>query len=241
MFLNPAMSAALDRIADRAADVRLAFTPGAQPRNDDVAITGSASNFTLDPLSAAAPEGAYFMTSDAQERTGYSRDGSFRISNGTLVDSAGRAVLGRRAPGGPLVALSIDPVDAALGRAQNARLEADGSFVYSRPSVDPRTGERSVRDLVVGRIALARFPAGSRLDVVAGGGRFTAPIGVAPHVGVAGDGSFGALVPMRRERSRVDLDESLARLKDAYVAFDALAAAETAKDHFGKAAMDVVK
>jgi hypothetical protein len=31
MFLNPAMSAALDRIAERAADVRRAFTPGALP------------------------------------------------------------------------------------------------------------------------------------------------------------------------------------------------------------------
>ncbi len=46
---------------------------------------------------------------------------------------------------------------------------------------------------------------------------------------------------MRRERSRVDLDASLARLKDAYVAFDALAAAETAKQRLGKTAMDVVK
>lgn len=46
---------------------------------------------------------------------------------------------------------------------------------------------------------------------------------------------------MRRERSRINVDESLARLKDAYLAFDALQAAEAAKAHVGKTAMDLLK
>ena len=46
---------------------------------------------------------------------------------------------------------------------------------------------------------------------------------------------------MRRERSRVDIDESLMRLKEAYLAFDALQAAEAAKGHLGKTAMDLLK
>lgn len=234
------MSAALDAIAERAADVRLAFTPGAVPRRDDVATSASSSRFSLDPLSAAAPEGAYFITLDARGRAGYSRDGALAIAGGKLVDARGLPLLGRAAPGGPLAELRVDPVDAALGRARDARIEADGTFAYTRAAIDPRTGQRAVHDVHVGRVALARFPFGTKLDT-ADGQRFYAPHGVVPHVGLAGDGTFDALEPMRRERSRVDLDVSLARLKDAYVAFDALAAAETAKDRFGKTAMDVVK
>jgi flagellar basal body rod protein FlgG len=241
VFLNPSMSAALDRITERAADVRRAFTPGALPQHNDVAASLQRSDFTLDPLSVALPDGAYFMTTDARGRTVYARDGTFAIAGARLVDARGNAVLGRRMPpGGPLSDLRVDSVDATLGRAANVRVEADGSLVYTRAAIDPRTGKRVASDVVVGRIALARFPAGTKLDTV-DGGSFFAPHGVAPHTGVAGDGVFGTLVPMRRERSRVDLDASLLRLKDAYVAFDALAAAETAKDHFSKAAMDVVK
>ena len=37
MFLSTSLSAALDRIAERAADVRRAYTPAAVPQEDDVA------------------------------------------------------------------------------------------------------------------------------------------------------------------------------------------------------------
>ena len=240
MFLNPSMSAALDRIAERAADVRRAFTPGAMPQHSDVATAAPESQFTLDPLSASAPHDAYFITSDARGRIAYSRNGTFHVAGGRLVDAQGLAVLGRRAQGGMLQELRIDPVDAALGRAADARIDADGSFAYARPAIDPRTGKRVVHDVVVGRVALARFPAGTKLET-GDGSRFSAPEGVAPHTGLAGDGAFPPLVPLQRERSRVDIDESLLRLKDAYVAFDALAAAETAKNRLGKTAMDIVK
>jgi flagellar basal body rod protein FlgG len=240
VFLNPAMSAALDRIAERAADVRRAFTPGALPRYDEVATPASRSTFTLDPLSAVAPEGAYFATADARGRTGYSRDGTFRVAGGKLIDAGGCTVLGRLSAEAPLRELRVDPVDAALGRVADPRIEADGSFVYTRAALDPRTGERLARTVVVGKLALARFPAGTRFET-GDGRRFSAPPGVTPHTGSAGDGNFGALLPMRRELSRVDLDRGLAALKEAYVAFDALAAAEAAKDRFGKTAMDVVK
>lgn len=238
--MNASLGAALDRIAERADDVRRAFTPGAVPRHSDVATSSEASQFTLDPLSVAAPEGAYFVTRDARSRTAYSRNGTFVLSNGALVDARNRPVLGRSTPEAPLHALRVDPVDAALGVALEPRILPDGSFVYTRASVDPRTGTRVERDVTVGRLVLARFPAATQLDVD-DEAYAIAPHGVTPHVGLPGDGSFGAVEPMSRERSRVDLDTSLARLKDAYVAFDALAAAEAVRDRLGKTAMDVVK
>jgi flagellar basal body rod protein FlgG len=240
VFLNPTMSAALDRIAERAADVRRAFTSGAIPRRDDVATPAPSSEFTLDPLSVAAPDGTYFIVSDSRGRAAYTRDGAFALRGGRLVAADGAPVFGIRAPGAELTELRADPVDAALDRIGQPYLEPDGSLVYQRNTIDPRSGARKIQRVVIGRIALARFPAGTRLDQ-SDPNRFPAPPGETPQVGFPGDGGFAQLATMQRERSRVDLDESLARLDDAYLALDALAAAEAAKGHLGKTVMDLLK
>ncbi len=240
MFLSSNLSIALDRIAERAADVRRAYTPGAIPQHDDVATPAASSDFSLDPLAVAAPEGAYFVTTDEQGKRAYTRDGAFTLRDGRLVDAEGHPILGRRTSEGTLVELSVDPVDEALGKIHDARIERDGSFVYRRDALDPRRGMREAQRVVVGRIALARFAAGTRFET-SDGSLCTAPVGVVAQTGTAADGTFGALLPMHRERSRIDIDESLIRLKDAYIAFDALQAAEAAKGHLGKTAMDLLK
>ncbi|MBV8344627.1 MAG: hypothetical protein JO190_06500 [Candidatus Eremiobacteraeota bacterium] len=233
------MSAALDRIAERAADVRRAFTPGAVPEHDDVLTPAAVTDFTLDPLAVSAPENAYFITSDDRTGTAYTRDGCFALHDGELVDGAGSSVRGMRAAGDAPSALRVDSVDNALGRVRDVRVERDGSLVYRRETLDPRSGARESQTVVVGRVALARFPSGTRLR--GDSDRSRAPRGVAPQVGLPGDGHFAQLVPMRRDRSRIDIDESLIRLKDAYLTFDALQAAEAAKSHLGKTATDLVK
>ena len=240
MFLNPVLDAALERIAARAQDVRAAYAPGAVPGGDDVAVSQPSADFTLDALSCAPPSNAYFIVRDERGNVAYSRDGSFHIAGGRLVDASGHAILGRRDAGGALQELRVDPVDASLGLAAAARVEPDGSFAYDRTVLDPRTGARERRSVVAGRIALARFPAGTRLqgvDTIAS----RAPDGVVAHVGLPGDGDFPAIAPFARLRSAVDVDASVSRLKDAYMAFDALAAAESAKGRASKIAMDVVK
>ncbi|HTU82593.1 MAG TPA: hypothetical protein VMF61_10715 [Candidatus Acidoferrales bacterium] len=239
MFLSPALGAALDRIAERAADLRRAYTPGAVPANDDVALASPSSEFTLDPLATVPSENEYFIVRGDDGSTAYDRDGAFRLEAGRLVAESGKAVLGRSNPDAPLTELHVDPVDAALGRAANVRVERDGSLVYDRRAIDPRTGLASVHRVVAGRIALARFPAGTRL--VGLGSEGSAPNGVAAHVGLPGDGTFTALQPHRRQRSRIDVDESVAKLKEAYLAFDALQAAHGAKGRTAKTAMDLLK
>ncbi len=240
MFLNASLSLALDRIAERAADVRRAYTPGATPRHDDVATAGPSSAFTLDPLAVAPPDGAYFLAADEGGERLYTRDGSFAVRDGRLVAGDGRPVLGMPAGGGPLGELRFDAVDAALGRAADAAIEPDGTLVYMRAAIDPRSGARGTQRVVVGRLALARFPAATRLESDDGAAA-AAPAGIAPYVGLPGDGDFASLAPRQRERSRVDIDESLARLKEAYLAFDALQAAEAARSRLGKTAMDLLK
>lgn len=239
MFLNPALGAALDNISERAADARRAFTPGAVPRHDDVATPRAVSDFTLDPLAVSAPEGCYFVTRDEHGVLGYTRDGAFAVRSGRLVDAGGRTVSGLGA-GGELIDLQVDPVDDALGRAGEPHIERDGTFAYERTAVDPRSGAKESQRVVVGRVALARFPAGTRLSDD-DGSHVLAPDALQAHLGRPGDGEISPLIPMHRDRSRVDLDASLIRLKEAYMVFDALQSAEASKAHLGKTVMDLVK
>jgi flagellar basal body rod protein FlgG len=229
-----------DRIAERAADVRRAYTPGAIARHDDVATPATLADFTFDPLSVALPDATYFVTSDDQGMRTYTRNGSLRLREGTLSDADGKPILGVRTSNAALAPLSVDAVDEALGRVRDAAIERDGTLVYHRETIDPRSGNRDSQRVVVGRTALARFPAGTRLDPN-DGSHSTAPPGVTPQLGLPGSDGFAALLPMHRERSRIDVDESLVRLKEAYLAFDALQAAEAAKGHLGKTAMDLLK
>lgn len=240
MQIDAATQRALDQIAARETDVQRAFTPGAVPRFNDVASSGAAAQMSFDPLSVAPPEGAYFVASDERGRTTYTRDGCFALRDAMLTGADGRPVLGYRTAGGALTELRLDPIDAALERATNLRIEPDGALVYDRASVDPRSGTHLHERVVVGHLALARFPAATALQPV-DASHGIAPPGVVPHVGRAGDGNFATMQPMRRETSTIDFNRSLERLHDAYLAFDALQAAHKAQGQVGKTTMDLLK
>ncbi|MHB8212760.1 MAG: flagellar hook-basal body protein [Vulcanimicrobiaceae bacterium] len=240
MYVDPAVSLAQARVLSRQADADNAYRPGARARNDDVARTHAASRPMLDPLSVVAPADAYFLTNGSDGRRSYTRDGSLAVHDGRLVDGSGRPVLGT-VGGEPMPQeLRIDPVDAALGRARDLRIEADGHLVYDRRVVEPRTGATAQQRVVVGRILLARFPAGTRLEPVdaSHGG---APVGIVPHVGRPGDGNFGSLEPFARDEGGIDTDRSLDRLRQAYLALDAMRAAQVARAGVSKTAIDLLK
>lgn len=240
MLAAPAVDA-LRRIADRANDVLSAYTPGAFPQRSDIAAA-AAPVYAADPLSVAAPPGTWFVTSAGGARA-FTRDGSFHVAgDGTLQAADGAAVLGYT--GDPRASvpaeLRLPEPDRTLGRCTDLRLEGDGTLAYTRASIDPRTRERSVERAVVGRVALARFPAGGvpqRLDAT----HFRAPDGVVPHLGAAEDGTFAPLATYARDPGGVDLNAGLVKLSEAYVAFMALAAAQGAGRAGDKAALDLVK
>lgn len=240
MFINTATERSLDLISQRAADVYKAFTPGALPGHADVETNAPQSRAVLDPLAVSAPGNDYFMTFDERGRTTYTRDGQMRLVNGTFVGSNGRPMLGYSGDASAAAELKIDPVDDALGRIRNVRVEADGTVAYDRRTVDPRSGLAQMQRISIGRLALARFPAATKLTNAADGTVTPSP-GVVPHLGRPADGNFGTLAPMRRDESRIDLNRSLERLHDAYVAFDALQAVHKAQGQTGKVAMDLLK
>ncbi len=239
MLISNATVRALDELQARERDVLQAYAPGAVPERGDVAQPQAATR-TLDALSAAPPQDAYFITADERGRLLFSRDGSFRLQQGALVDERGLPVQGFRSEGSSLAPLCVDPVDAALGIAQNASIQPDGLVTYERSVFDPRTGRREMQRATLGRIGLARFAAGSKLQAV-DPQHVAAPSGVTPHVGNAGDGNFGAIAPFARAGSGIDLDVGLERLQQAYLTLDAIRAAGTAQDGVEKTTMDLLK
>ncbi len=237
MHVNASIAAALQRVDERAADVLRAYTPGARPALDDVTRTET-SYPTLDPLSVAPPERAYFVTRGADGATRYTRSGTFSVRGGILTAQSGDAVLGADARG-TLGTLRVNAVDVELGRARNVRIDTRGEMIYERDVVNPRSGLRERRRVVAGRLALARFPAGTRLS--GNGETLDAPPGSSPHYGVPGDGNFAPLETMRRESSGVDIDRSLDRLRVAYREIEAMESAYRAQDAAKKTAMEIVK
>ena len=207
-----AMGAAFERVAGAERDVTTTFSP-------------------------ALPDNAFAIVADGRGGSLYTRDGAFTLRDGTLVDASGRAVQGRTRTGAPLGDLRIDALDLALGRANDIEIGDDGTVSYRREAIDPRTGSAFDETVRVGNIALARFPFTTQLRNV-DGSHLGAPDGTTPLVGSAGDGTFG---PLGGRRSQADLDATLRRLQEAYLALDALRAAHSASGSAEKNAMDLVK
>src|SRR6185437_15635804 len=115
------------------------------------------------------------------------------------------AILGYAGAGATLAPLIADPVDVALGFVKGVRIQQDGSVTYERSTIDPRTGRRETQRTCIGRLALARFAPGTKLQAV-DAQHVAAPPGIVPHVGCAGDENFGALTTYARESSGIDID-----------------------------------
>jgi len=238
--IDRSTSAALEKIASRERDVAHAYEPGFVPESSDVARP-THPIATSDPLSVVAPQGAYFLGADESGNVAFSRDGAFTIAGGEVRGGDGRAALGFTLGNrSALVPLRIDPYDRALGGARSASIDAGGTFGYVRTSVDPRSGERRVERVTVGKVAVARFPAGTqpvRIDAV----HVAPPPGVKAQIGVPADGSFSALVPHARDVGGIDVIAGLEKMKEAYDSLDVLRAAHHARGALEKAALDLVK
>ena len=239
-MIDPAVSAGLGRIASRERDVLHAFDPGFVPEERDVARPG-AIVANADPLGVAVPEGTFVVTPGPAGTLRYSRDGAFALADGALSANDGAPILGFAVGDRTtLVPLRVDPYDAAQGRVSDARVEADGTFAYARATIDPRTGERRVENVAVGRVALARFPAGTqpaRIDAR----HVAAPAGVRPRYGVPGEAGFAHVIARARDLGSVDIVVGLEKLREAYVAFEALRAANRARGGVEKITLDLLK
>lgn len=239
MTIPSAAERAFEVIGVRERDVMRSYTDGGLPLYDDVRAKPRVEAST-DPLSVASPPDALFVILDERGQERFTRDGGLTFANGAVSDREGRPLLGYRNETSALGPLRADPVDVSLGLVRDLRIEADGSVDYAKALVDPKTGARETQRVTIGRIAVARFPAASKLHAV-GATQVSAPTGIVPHLGRPGDGNFGSLALHVRERSGVDIDLGLERLQEAYLAFDALRAAHKVQGSIEKTSMDLLK
>jgi hypothetical protein len=243
-MINPGPARALAELASRAQEMLHAYEPGYETADDQIrSATLARSEPALDPMSVAGPEGAYFIGMDPSGKTFFSRDGSFRVDGQNVGWSDGSAVIGYptgSAAGSAPQKIRIDPVDAALGRAGDPHIEADGSVVYTRTAVDPKNGKPRKERVVAGVVALARFPAGSAVAPISAS-RVTSPAGSTPVLGTPGGKNFGTLVPKSRDLGSVDFETGLNQVREAFLALDAMSATARVDDRDAHVAMDLIK
>jgi hypothetical protein len=231
---------AAEIVEQRAEDLRLLYTGGAQPNFAD-AIREEGSEPAHDPLSIALPPDTYLVAGDPKKPT-FTRDGALAVRDGVLAGSDGVPVLGFPAGDNSGVPreLRIEGNDALLERAQDLRIEPDGVFGYARTIVDPKTLQAQIERIAVGHIALARFPAGTKLERV-DNAHARPSANVVPFLGTPNDGHFAAVFPQRRPIGRLDADTAIARLQDAYLALRALGALQRTQSGVIRGALDLVK
>ena len=238
MMISSATVQALNEIDVRESELQAAFTPGADAIFSENATQASLEP-DLSPLSVALQGNAYFVLRDVSGREMLTRNGVFAIVNGSLVDQSGTPVLGFK-HSDVLTPLTIDPIDNALDRVRNLHIDNKGELAYERMTIDPATRQTERSKVVVGKLALARFSAATRLHEI-DPTHWQAPDGVPPHLGMPADGNFLTLATHARQRSRIDLLTGIDRLQESYMAFDALKAANTAQGRTEKIAMDLLK
>ncbi len=243
-MIDPQTSRAIETIEARANELYRAYTPGFIPveRTTRVPSGTVRADTGKSELDVAAPANTFFVGQDSLGRRFFSRNGMFSLTGGTLRTQNGSTVLGYPASGQPcgLAPLAADPVDVALGRLFDPRIEPDGTVAYSRRIVDPKIGAARSERVVIGHVALARFPAATDL-AAADGVHVTAPSGVEPRVGAPGSEGLGLVSPRRIDRGTYDVKAGLAELREAYMNFDALRSALNSQHKDQKTVMDMIK
>lgn len=227
MLIADSTARAFENIAARQREILNVFPP-----QNESELPGS--------LRCEPPAGIYFVTLDGRGGRAFVRPAALHFTGGQLSDGSGRAILGYTSPGSPLLPLRAHSVDAAVGWTGDAHIGSDGVVWYDRSSIDPVTGDRRAQRVTIGRIAVARFPAGTKLAAL-DGSVVSAPPGVTPHLGVPGNDSFAPLGSATVNAFDRDLDDGLQRLQEAYLSLDALRAAGAAEGSVQKTAMDLLK
>jgi len=227
-----------DEIAARTAEVYHTGQPGFEPEHTDVRSRVRTMP-TVAPLTVAAPGDAHFIYYDHLGRRSFSRDGALMVEDGMIKNRDGKSIVGYRDASRETTELHIDAHDLALGRVQGLHIESNGAICYTRTFIDPHTMQRRNERVLVGTIALARFPAGTQLIAAPGGER--APLGLEPYIGRAGDGNFAMLQPGRVDAGGIDMNRALGRIHDLYAQLEALGAANQARMGTDKTVTDLVK
>ncbi len=241
-MIDSTTSSALDAIERSVSDMTGQYRAGYVPKLDEDRLQGSARTApSLDPMHAVPPTDTYFVGVDALGRRSYSRDGALSIVDGKVTLPGGSIAMGYpQGSEGEPAPLALPSTDGTLNRAVGAHVEADGTIAYDRGVIDPKTQAKKTERVVVGRLALATFPPGTRI-AAADGVHATVPAGVESRLGRPGQDGFGKIVPRADDRGGVDLQRGISHLREAYLAFSVLQSAHGARGKTDKTVMSLLK
>ncbi len=222
-------------------DARRAAVPGSigdDPDRGGVLFADTFDHLRMPPVPSAsalsvAIDGKGFFVADAGDgRRAYTRRGAFHIKDAMLVDEAGRPVLGL----GPNT-----PADAAGKGLRLEPIRVDGCTDVTIASDGAVSGNRNGARRLLGRIALAVFPAPDRLERLDETSvRATRAAGTVCIVR-PGSPNAGTLVDHALDDSGVALDADLERIWRLEQQSDARAASEYAADQCDRDALGLVK
>ena len=186
-------------------------------------------NFSIGPIEqtgsaldlAITGDGFFTTKGSANDKVQFTRNGSFTLDEGGLIQDGSGNVLQIFAPGAdPLVDA---PIDAAVPLINGAGAEFAGVTVANDGSVIASYADGS--NDVIGTVALASFVSAPGLRQVGSSNWEATGLSGAPSFGVPNTASFGGLLSGALERSNVDIAEELVSLITAQRYFQANAKA----------------
>ena len=227
-MIDAATADALSRVASRARDLLQGYRGGFEPVAGDATIRGTAAAPSLDPLSVVAPQGTFFVTRTPDGTPLLTRDGAFGFVDGELRASDGSIALGTSDATKTLTAAAHRSPRRCPRPCLRTAHRSRWQRLLLRSAVDPRNGERRDERVCIGRLTLARLPAGTlpeRVDAT----HVRAPRGVLPLVGRPADGTFAPLDIARSRFGAPQPGRRLQRLQEAYLSLEALLSAHHAR------------
>lgn len=131
-MIDASMSNEIKTYNARAEDALGYNVPGYQPHFHDVLERQTRSVKVFDSLSVAAPEDTYFVVDNGDGSHSYTRSGNFRVSQGKLMTSDGRTVLGY--PNG-VEKGTLTPMTVPAGIPDGTvSIASDGTLSYGGPA-----------------------------------------------------------------------------------------------------------
>jgi flagellar basal-body rod protein FlgG len=197
--------------------VPLQIGHGSRPTDTEKIYAQGDTETTGNPLDLLVQGDGFFMVTQADGSTGYTRDGSFKLdANLRLVTAQGNLVQ-------PEITLPAD--------TRTVSVAADGRVMVQQASSTTTTD--------VGQLLLARFPNPAGLTALGGNLVAESPASGNPQVGSPGDTGLGAIQQGALERSNVDVVEEMVNLIVAQRAFELNSKAIKSADEMMSTAVNI--
>lgn len=195
----------------------------------------------------------FFVVSDGAEssKCSYTRDGRFRFNTeGVLVHSSGKKLMGYKLdesgnPVGDLVPISKGSLEADSllfgGNFSDFKFDDSGTLYGQVVEVDPKTKQRTVKEVPIYKVAVASFANPSGLTKLGITTFSSSDHSGKAVVGISGQGVLGQVLPQSLEMSNVDFAQTSTAIGQAKINYNANMGAFKAVDKMTQSAIGLIK